>query len=136
MRAIMHRSCLPSAAAVYAMYHAVESPTLSNSKDSDILRAILELLHYRVKRGFPTFFIKIRAHRGEPFNEAADRIAGRAGSEPMAPLLWNAPSGRPIFRFKTTLEDGTESSYQACMNDTVKTQITVCAVLGRGAGSP
>ena len=47
-----------------------KSPTLSNSKDSDILRAILELLHYRVQRGFPTFFIKIRAHRGEPFNEA------------------------------------------------------------------
>ena len=90
-----------------------KSPILSNSKDSDILRAILELLHYRVQRGFPTFFIKIRAHRGEPFNEAADRIAGRAGLEPMAPLLWNAPSGRPIFRFTTTMEDGTETSYQA-----------------------
>ena len=114
-----------------------KSPTLSNSKDSDILRAILELLHYRVKRGFPTFFIKIRAHRGEPFNEAADRTAGRVGSEPMAPLLWNAPSGRPIFRFKTTLEDGTESSYQACMNDTVKKQIKLqAATLGRQPGRP
>ena len=81
----------------------------------------------RVQRGFPTFFIKIRAHRGEPFNEAADRIAGRAGLESMAPLLWNAPSGRPIFRFTTTMEDGTESSYQACMNDTVKKQIKLQA---------
>ena len=114
-----------------------KSPTLSNSKDSDILRAILELLHYRVQRGFPTFFIKIRAHRGEPFNEAADRIAGRAGLEPMAPLLWNAPSGRPIFRFTTTMEDGTETSYQACMNDTVKKQIKVqAAILGKHPGRP
>ena len=44
-----------------------KSPTLSKSKDSDILRAILELLHHRARKGFPTFFIKIRAHRGEPF---------------------------------------------------------------------
>jgi len=41
-----------------------KSPTLSKSKDSDcesdILRAILELLHHRARKGFPTFFIKIR----------------------------------------------------------------------------
>ena len=36
-----------------------KSPTLSKSKDSDILRAILELLHHRARKGFPTFFIKI-----------------------------------------------------------------------------
>jgi len=103
-----------------------KSPTLSKSKDSDcesdILRAILELLHYRVRKGFPTFSIKIRAHRGEPFNEAADWIAGRAGSEEGA-LLWNAPSGRPIFGFSTVLEDGSEPIYRACMNDTIKKQI-------------
>ena len=37
---------------------------------------------------------------GNPANEAADRIVGRAGSEEGA-LLWNVPSGRPIFRFST-----------------------------------
>ena len=105
-----------------------KSPTLSKSKDSDILRAILELLHHRARKGLPTFFIKIRAHRGEPFNEAADRIAGRAGSEEGA-LLWNAPSGRPIFRFTTTSEDGSESIYRACMNDTIKKQIKHRAAL-------
>jgi len=47
---------------------------------------------------------------------------GRAGSEEGA-LLWNAPSGRPIFRFSTALEDGSESIYRACMNDTIKKQI-------------
>ena len=55
----------------------------------------------------------------------------------MAPLLWNAPSGRPIFRFTTTMEDGTETSYQACMNDTVKKQIKVqAAILGKHPGRP
>jgi ribonuclease HI len=38
-------------------------------------RGVLELLHHRVTLGFPTFFVKVRAHRGEPYNEAADRIA-------------------------------------------------------------
>ena len=42
------------------------------------MRGVLELLHPRVSMGFPTFFVKVRAHRGEPFNEAADRIASMA----------------------------------------------------------
>ena len=53
-------------------------PTLHTSKDGDIMRGVLELLHHRVSMGFPTFFVKVRAHRGEPFNEAADRIASMA----------------------------------------------------------
>jgi hypothetical protein len=44
-------------------------PTLHCSKDGDIVRGVLELLHYRVNLGFPTFFVKVRAHRGEPYNE-------------------------------------------------------------------
>jgi hypothetical protein len=41
-------------------------PTLLCSKDDDIVRGILELVHYQVNLGFPTFFVKVRAHRGEP----------------------------------------------------------------------
>jgi hypothetical protein len=41
-------------------------PTLHSSKDGDIVRGVLELLHHRVTLGFPTFFVKVRAHRGEP----------------------------------------------------------------------
>jgi len=74
-------------------------PTLHSSKDGDIVRGVLELLHQRVTLGFPTFFIKVRAHRGEPYNEAADRIASTATRDEDAPLLWNAPSGRIIYQF-------------------------------------
>jgi hypothetical protein len=66
-------------------------------KGGDIVRGILELLHYRVNLGFPTFFVKVRAHRGEPYNEAADRIASTATRDEDVPLLWNAPSGRIIY---------------------------------------
>jgi len=69
-------------------------PTLHSSKDGDIVRGVLELLHHRVTLGFPTFFVKVRAHRGEPYNEAADRIASTAARDEDVPLLWNAPSGR------------------------------------------
>jgi hypothetical protein len=50
-------------------------PTLHSSKDGDIVRGVLELLHHRVHLGFPTFFVKLRPHRGEPYNEAAYRLA-------------------------------------------------------------
>jgi len=56
-------------------------PTLHSSKDGDIVRGVLKLLHYRVILGFPTFFAKMRAHRGEPYNEAADRVAYLYGDE-------------------------------------------------------
>ena len=46
--------------------------TLHSSKDGDIVPGVLELLHHRVTLGFPTIFVKVRAHRGEPYNEAAD----------------------------------------------------------------
>jgi len=32
-------------------------PTLHSSKDGDIVRGVLELLHHRVTLGFPTFFV-------------------------------------------------------------------------------
>jgi ribonuclease HI len=84
-------------------------PTLHTSKDGDIMRGVLELLHHRVSMGFPTFFVKVRAHRGEPFNEAADRIASMASEVDGAPLLWNAKSGRIM------VEEGGRSSMR-CSN--------------------
>jgi ribonuclease HI len=74
-------------------------PTLHSSKDGDILRGVLDLLHFRVNWGFLTFFVKVRAHRGEPYNEPADRIASMATHDEDVPLLWNAPSGRIIYQF-------------------------------------
>jgi ribonuclease HI len=95
-------------------------PTLHTSKDGDIMRGVLELLHHRVSMGFPTFFVKVRAHKGEPFNEAADRIASMASEVDGAPLLWNAKSGRIIYQFAMDPSDLEAAPYSASMNDTVK----------------
>jgi ribonuclease HI len=95
-------------------------PTLHSSKDGDIVRGVLELLHHRVTLGFPTFFVKVRAHRGEPYNEAADRIASTATREEAVPLLWNAPSGRIIYQFAPDESSSEDDFYSASMNDTVK----------------
>ena len=84
-------------------------PTLHSSKDRDIVRGVLklaELLHHRVTLGFPTFFVKVRAHRGEPYNEAADRIASTGTRDEDVPLLWNAPSGRIIYQFPRRVQLG------------------------------
>jgi ribonuclease HI len=95
-------------------------PTLHSSKDGDIVRGVLELLHHRVTLGFPTFFVKVRAHRGEPYNEAADRIASTATRDEDVPLLWNAPSGRIIYQFAHIESNSDDDLYSASMNDTVK----------------
>ena len=70
---------------------------LQTIEDGDILRAILSLLHYRVARGYPTFLVKLKAHRGDPYNELGDRSADTAAASEDTELLWDAPSGRPIF---------------------------------------
>ena len=95
-------------------------PTVYSSIDGDILRGVLDLLHYWVNLGFPTFFVKVRAHRGEPYKEAADRIASMATQDEDVPCLWNAPSGRIIYQFTPDPSDSEDTLYLASMNDTVK----------------
>jgi len=95
-------------------------PILHSSKDGDIVRGVLELLHHRVTLGFLTFFVKVRTHRGEPYNEAADRIASTATRDEDVPLLWNAPSGRIIYQFAPDESSSEDDFYSASMNDTVQ----------------
>ena len=47
------------------------------SPDGDILLEILELLRARMDLGLFTLFVKIKSHRGEFFNEMADRWADK-----------------------------------------------------------
>ena len=104
-------------------------PTLANVDDADIVRAILEILTHRVSRGFPTFLLKIRAHRGEPYNEASDRAAGTGKTDENTPLIWNTASGRPIFSIpRTHLSEEAESDrHSACMNDAIKKHVKLAA---------
>ena len=64
--------------------------------------------------------MKVRAHRGDPYNEAADRIASTATRYEDVPLLWNAPSGRIIYQFTPDPCESEDTLYTASLNDTVK----------------
>jgi ribonuclease HI len=81
---------------------------LATTPDGDIVREIIQILQERVTAGANTFLIKIKAHRGEPLNEAADSRAeqGRTAhnaedtNEYTPQLLWDHPSGKTIFSWK------------------------------------
>jgi hypothetical protein len=62
---------------------------------------------------FPTSFVEVRAHRGEPYNEATDRITCTARRAEDVPLLWNAPSGRIIYQFTPDPCESEDTLYTA-----------------------
>ena len=65
--------------------------------------------------------MKVRAHRGEPYNEVADRIASTGTRDEDVSLLWNAPSGRIIYQFTPDPCESEDTLYTASVNDdTVK----------------
>ena len=80
------------------------TPSMEAHQDEDIMRAIIDLLHARVASGFSTIFVKVKAHRGEPCNEMADRAAdtGR-GAEP----IWSWPSNRVRYSWTSETDTGT-----------------------------
>jgi len=53
------------------------NPTIKESPDGDILREILDQLRVRIDLGEFTLFVKIKSHRGELFNQIADRWADK-----------------------------------------------------------
>jgi len=53
------------------------NPSINASPDGNILREILELLRARIDLRLFTLFVKIKSHRGEFFNEMADRWADK-----------------------------------------------------------
>ena len=46
--------------------------------DTDNLAAAIEILRKTIAAGTATFLIKVKAHRGEPANEGANILAGKA----------------------------------------------------------
>jgi len=90
-----------------------KSPSMHGNPDADIMRDIIQLLRERIKQGLLTIFIKIKAHRGDPLNEQADRWAdeGRQSKN----IRWSLPSNRPIFH----LTDNSTTHWSP-MNPTVK----------------
>jgi len=66
------------------------------SPDGDILREIFELLGVRIDLGLFPLFVKIKSHRGEFFNEMADRWADKGGHTETE-ARWTSLRQRPIF---------------------------------------
>jgi len=64
--------------------------------DGDILPEILELFRFRIDLGLFTLFVKIKPHRGEFFNEMADRWADK-GRHMETVARWTRLRQRPIF---------------------------------------
>jgi len=48
---------------------------MHGNSDADIMIDVVQLLRERIEQGLLTIFIKIKAHRGDPLNELADRWA-------------------------------------------------------------
>jgi len=52
-----------------------KSPSMWVNPDADIMRDIVQILCEQIEQALLTVFIKIKAHRGDPLNELADRWA-------------------------------------------------------------
>jgi len=83
--------------------------------DADIIRDIVQLLRERIEQGLLTIFIKIKAHRGNPLNEPADRWADEGRPWQSENIRWSLPTNRPIFSWT---ENGT--THRSPMNPRVK----------------
>jgi len=70
---------------------------MHGNPDADIMRDIVQLLREKIDQGLLTIFIKIKAHRGDPLNELADRWAhaGRQSEN----IRWSLPTNREIMLF-------------------------------------
>ena len=68
--------------------------TLVGSPDADILAAAIEIPRKRIAAGTSIFFVKVKAHRGEPANEGADIVI----SDPKVGKEWCRRTNRAIFR--------------------------------------
>jgi len=85
---------------------------MHGNPDVDIMRDIVQLLRERIEQGLPTIFIKIKAHRGDPLNELADRWAGEGRQREN--IHWSLPTNRPIFYWTDN-----STTHRSPMNPTV-----------------
>jgi len=89
---------------------------MHGNPDADLMRYIVQLLRDWIEQGLLTIFIKIKAHRGDPLNELADRWAdeGRQSEN----IRWSLTMNRPIFYWT---DNGI--THRSPMNPTVKKRI-------------
>ena len=67
--------------------------------NADIMRPIIECLRVRTQQHARTFFVKIKAHRGEPLNECADTQAETARQLPEDTQQWTDRTRRMTYEW-------------------------------------
>jgi len=80
--------------------------------DADILAAAIEILRKRIAAGTATFLIKVKAHRGEPANEGANILAGKAISDPKVGEEWCQWTNRAVFTWIKLCCEAGKVTYQ------------------------
>ena len=75
---------------------------LSESSDTDVLKAIILKLLKRVEAGATTLLIQVRVHRGDPLNEEADIRTELGRLKEYTETIWNDSSDRTVYQSPTT----------------------------------
>ena len=73
--------------------------SLVGDANADIMRPIIECLRVRTQQRARTFFVKIKAHRGEPINECADTQAETARQLPEDTQQWTDRTRRMTYEW-------------------------------------
>ncbi len=63
----------------------------------DILRMVIGRLCMRIAQGTAPFLCKVKSHRGEPLNEAADDLADLGRTIDPEHAVWTTRSNRMVF---------------------------------------
>ncbi len=71
---------------------------LSKSPDTDILKTIILKLQKRVETGEATLLIKVKAHRGDPWNEEADIRSELGRRKEYKETIWDDLSDRTVYQ--------------------------------------
>lgn len=74
--------------------------TLAGDANADIMRVIVDEIRERTICGARTFFVKIKAHRGEPLNERADTQAEIARNLPNECKQWTHRTNRMTYEWQ------------------------------------
>ena len=80
--------------------------------DANILAAAIEILQKRIAAGTATFLVNVKAHRGEPANEAANILADKAISDPKVGKEWCQRTNRAVFTWKKPCLEAGKVTYQ------------------------
>jgi len=91
-----------------------------------ILAAVIEILRRMIAAGTGTFFVKVKAHRGEPVNERADILKDKAISDPKVGKEWCQRTNRAVFSWEKLCREAGKVTYQdrhSTINNSVRDAI-------------